>query len=370
MHGRYRRASLCVTILLIIAVPAISTARPKDDLQRTRKKLRAVRNDLQADESKAHTLKQRIRAIGHDITSAQIQINQLDSRIARIGSEVRSAEARIRSAQAEIDEIRRVATEQAVDLYKSGSSETLSALLDARSIGELNDRIEMLGVAAQDNTAALVRYGRLRVGIEAQNRLLLARKEQLSSTRSEQAEALATRNELRSTLSRALTELNRTIGRTKTREGHLEDAAAALEEKLLAAQAKSSVTSLGISSRGFIWPLNGPVTSPFGSRWGSMHTGIDIDGYTGQPVVAAKAGNVFYLGAGMTGYGNAVVIDHGGGLSTLYAHLSGYAVSGGQGVEQGQIVGYVGCTGNCYGDHLHFEIRMAGNPVNPLDFLP
>ncbi len=127
--------------------------------------------------------------------------------------------------------------------------------------------------------------------------------------------------------------------------------------------------ALGTSSAGYIWPLNGAVTSYYGPRWGSMHTGIDIDGVTGQPVVASKAGSVIMAGS-YSGYGNAVIVDHGGGYQTLYAHLSSFAVSSGQSVGQGQTVGAVGCTGSCTGDHLHFEVRVNGSPTDPMQYLP
>src|SRR5207253_10864954 len=122
------------------------------------------------------------------------------------------------------------------------------------------------------------------------------------------------------------------------------------------------------SAYGFIWPVNGPVTSPFGMRWGRMHTGIDIGVPYGTPIHAVAAGQVIYAGW-MEGYGNLVFIDHGRGLSTGYAHQSTIAVSNGQAVTQGQVIGYVGCTGHCFGPHLHFEVRVNGTPVDPLGYL-
>lgn len=100
-----------------------------------------------------------------------------------------------------------------------------------------------------------------------------------------------------------------------------------------------------------------------------MHTGIDIDGVTGDPIVASKTGTVI-LAEYYSGYGNAVIVDHGGGYSTLYGHMSAFSVSNGQSVSQGQELGKVGCTGSCTGDHLHFEIRINGNPVDPMPYLP
>jgi murein DD-endopeptidase MepM/ murein hydrolase activator NlpD len=103
-------------------------------------------------------------------------------------------------------------------------------------------------------------------------------------------------------------------------------------------------------------------------RWGRMHEGIDISAGTGTPIAAAAAGTVISAGW-MGGYGNLVVIDHGGGLATAYAHLSGFGVGSGQSVGQGQVIGYVGCTGHCYGPHVHFEVRVNGAAVDPLGYL-
>jgi murein DD-endopeptidase MepM/ murein hydrolase activator NlpD len=110
------------------------------------------------------------------------------------------------------------------------------------------------------------------------------------------------------------------------------------------------------------------VTSGFGWRWGRMHEGIDIAAPFGAPIHAAAAGTVIYCGW-LGGYGNLIVIDHGGGLATAYGHQSSLAVGCGTSVGQGQVVGYVGCTGHCFGPHVHFEVRVNGSPVDPLGYL-
>lgn len=117
-----------------------------------------------------------------------------------------------------------------------------------------------------------------------------------------------------------------------------------------------------------LWPATGRITSPFGRRWGTIHTGIDIANNSGTPIYAAEAGKVFFS-AHNGGYGNLIKIDHGGGMVTYYAHLRARQVSSGTSVTRGQLIGYMGSTGNSTGPHLHFEVRINGTPVDPMRYL-
>lgn len=119
------------------------------------------------------------------------------------------------------------------------------------------------------------------------------------------------------------------------------------------------------------WPVEGPVTSPFGPRWGRMHEGIDISASTGTPIHAAQTGRV-ELAAPTSGYGNYVCIQHAAKLSTCYAHLSTYRARAGTVVSRGEVIGLGGCTGHCFGDHLHFEVRLGpawSQAVDPMPYL-
>jgi murein DD-endopeptidase MepM/ murein hydrolase activator NlpD len=122
-------------------------------------------------------------------------------------------------------------------------------------------------------------------------------------------------------------------------------------------------------SSGLIWPVAGTLWGGFGPRGSSFHKGIDIGAAYGTAVGAAASGQVVLATSG-GGYGNYVVVRHGDGMETLYAHLSAIYVSLGQYVGQGEVVGAVGCTGWCTGNHLHFEVHVGGSPVNPLLYLP
>jgi murein DD-endopeptidase MepM/ murein hydrolase activator NlpD len=148
----------------------------------------------------------------------------------------------------------------------------------------------------------------------------------------------------------------------------------AVSDQIAAELARASQTA-PLGNGTFIRPIPGaPITSGFGYRTDpitgqqAFHSGVDFGASCGTPIKAAGTGVV--LSAGYNGgYGNATVINHGGGLGTLYGHQSAFAVSAGQRVEQGQVIGYVGSTGKSTGCHLHFEVRVNGNPVNPLAYL-
>jgi murein DD-endopeptidase MepM/ murein hydrolase activator NlpD len=119
----------------------------------------------------------------------------------------------------------------------------------------------------------------------------------------------------------------------------------------------------------WVWPADGPITSPFGHRWGRRHDGVDIDAAYGSAVVAPQRGTVTHAGPGLSGYGLVVEIDHGNGLSTLFAHLSKVTATVGQVVAQGDQVGAVGATGQVTATHLHYEVHVNGVPVNPMPWL-
>lgn len=127
----------------------------------------------------------------------------------------------------------------------------------------------------------------------------------------------------------------------------------------------SSVSSTMTGREGFIWPVKGAINTPFGGD----HDGIDIEGETGDPIVAARAGRIVFAGDDGDGYGTKIVIDHGRGVSSLYSHLAEMFVRHGW-VDRGDKIGTVGCTGSCTGDHLHFEILENKRALNPVEFLP
>jgi len=147
-----------------------------------------------------------------------------------------------------------------------------------------------------------------------------------------------------------------------------EAAPAAAAPAAAAADAVPVPAPAPVASSGLIWPWHGAITQPFGPT----HKGIDIDGYNqiGAPIVAAAGGTVVLAAYTDYGYGNYVIIDHGDGMQTLYAHLSAIWVAQGQSVSQGEAIGALGTSGYSTGPHLHFEVHIGGVPVDPLGYLP
>jgi murein DD-endopeptidase MepM/ murein hydrolase activator NlpD len=194
-----------------------------------------------------------------------------------------------------------------------------------------------------------------------------------AQTRDVRDQLVGAKNDLSSTKQQKLQDISKLTAEQQAEVGEidaLQAASASLTARIQAAQANRQAGSPNAtpSSAGLIWPVNGPVTSPFGWRWGRMHQGIDIGVGYGAPIRAAASGTIIYCGW-ESGYGNLVVIDHGGNLATAYGHQSSIAVACGQQVNQGDVIGYVGCTGHCTGPHLHFEVRINGAPVDPLGYL-
>ena len=369
--------------------------------------------------SHKHSVDARISALHARVDAAQQRAERLAAEIASVNSRIHGLETRVgdvntRLAALENDlalhrrkldrltELFRVQTRRysllrgqyslalarlnarLVQVYEQGDVSSLDVVLEARSLSDLIDRLEYVRQLASEDDRIATSVGRardsaqearaktrkLRSVVAAETRAVQARTEQVRAVRDE---LLANTRQLvsaRSTKRVNLADVRASERQAAAESQALERVSAALGAQIQAAQAASSYSppSSAPSSSGFIWPVNGPVVSPFGMRWGRMHTGIDIGVSYGTPIHAAAAGQVIYAGW-MDGYGNLVFIDHGRGISTGYAHQSGIAVSNGQSVAQGQAIGYVGCTGHCFGPHLHFEVRVNGSPVDPLGYL-
>jgi murein DD-endopeptidase MepM/ murein hydrolase activator NlpD len=391
--------------LAALAVAATVVATPASaDVYSRKHSVDSRLSTLQVRIARAH---ERASALSAEIASVSTQIQSLQNRVGDVSGRLATLESDLALHQRKLDrltELFRIETKQyfllrheyalalarlnarLVEVYERGDVDSLDVILAAANLSDLLDGLDYVNqIGAQDRRiatgvgrakgaarAARERTRKIRDVVAAETRAVQVRTEQVRAVRDE---LLANRSELVSARSQKRVSLAkvRASEREEVAEAQaLERVSSSLGAQIQAAQTSSSSAyappTSTPSASGFIWPVNGPVTSPFGMRWGRMHTGIDIGVSYGTPIHAAASGRVIYAGW-MDGYGNLVFVDHGGGISTGYAHQSSIAVANGQEVSQGSVIGYVGCTGHCFGPHLHFEVRVNGNPVDPLGYL-
>jgi murein DD-endopeptidase MepM/ murein hydrolase activator NlpD len=355
----------------------------------------AVAQDLESERAAKQSELEDVKARG-DVLSSEIsdysdQIAQLQGEVAilrarelEVEQQLRETIARLETEKENLAELRdkltrslNILSHRLVDIYKSDQPDALTVILDSKGFDDLVNRYDYLTRIQDQDAAIAARVRFLRdESRETVDRIRIAKEEieakeaELERTRMQLEARQAELDAVRDQKAAALDQVDATAERL---EGDISDLNEQIQEQLAEAQASTSTTDplpagpIQSGSSGMIWPVSGPVTSPFGMRWGRLHAGIDIAVPSGTPIRAAKSGSIV-LAAPTSGYGNYTCIDHGGGLSTCYAHQSSYAITSGS-VSQGDVIGYVGCTGSCYGDHLHFEVRVNGAPVDPMGYL-
>jgi murein DD-endopeptidase MepM/ murein hydrolase activator NlpD len=394
-----RRRFLVVAALLAALLVAVPAAL--GDLGERKQAIDARISQLQQEIAAA---KRRERVLTSDIAASREQIDTIQSRVTDLAARVDSLQEELDRHRARLGVLRQQYARQTVllgalqrseqvaeerlhrrlvDIYESGSPSAIEILFSVSSFSDLLSQLEYAeSIARRDQQiASSVAAARRRVAVERQRTDEIRREEERTTAAvDEQAQ------EQRAALTELVRRRDELVGAEADRQALLDKIqeqrkgaqeeldvlqreSARLADRIRAAQSGSSIASAApASSSGFIWPVSGPITSPFGWRWGRMHEGIDIGVGFGTPIHAAAAGTVIWAGW-MGGYGNLVVIDHGGGISTAYGHQQRIYVHVGQHVVQGQTIGEVGSTGHSFGPHLHFEVRVNGNPVDPLGYL-
>jgi murein DD-endopeptidase MepM/ murein hydrolase activator NlpD len=404
--GPHRRFTLLalVALLAVAAALAVAGGAPAQDLEAIQSKIDASRAQLDEKQSQLQHAKDRagvlsttIQKYGDQLDQLRGEVATLQNRIAIVQTQLRKKEAELKEAKARLAALRehlkrslRILRERLVAIYKSNNPDAMTVILNSRGFDDMVSRYDYLQRIQSQDTSIAIRVKRLRnEEKETVDRVRAAR----DAIAAKQAELERTQAELearQADLATARQKDQQILGQVQQTqdqlEGDVSDISAQIQSQIQAQQeaqaaaaaASSSGTTTapagpvqGESSSGMIWPVNGPITSPFCEQraWESCHPGIDIGVPGGTPIQAAAAGTVSIAGPN-DGYGNYTCIDHGGGISTCYAHQSTIAVSVGQQVSQGQVIGTVGCTGLCFGDHLHFEVRVNGAVVDPMGYLP
>jgi murein DD-endopeptidase MepM/ murein hydrolase activator NlpD len=382
-------------LLLWLAVPVLSNGDPGS----LPEKIDSKRSQIQAKKGRERVLtttisrySARISTLQGDITAlqarqARIQAD-LDAKLAelaRVQDRLRRERIRLARLRARLAEARTVLSKRLVEIYKADRPDVVTVILESDGFAELLERMEFMQRVSAQDTRIIARVQAAKAEAAATAKRLDALEERqrdvtaiVARRRDEVAAVKDSLVDRREQYEGARAVKTRALVSTRAQRHDLEGDLRALEKeqarvvaKLAAAQAGGGSAPAGPIRQGsgqLIWPVNGPLVSPFGMRWGRLHAGVDIAVPAGTPIRAADSGRVVLLGW-TGGYGNYTCLDHGGGLSTCYAHQSSYATSMGASVGKGQVIGYVGCTGHCFGDHLHFETRVSGQPVDPMGYL-
>jgi murein DD-endopeptidase MepM/ murein hydrolase activator NlpD len=387
--------------LLLACVLALATAAPLAVAGLTTES-EGIDTRIERLREEIERAKQREIVLTSDIAAAREQIDVIQGEVDALAAKVEALELELARHRARLEELRRLYVEQTrhlaisergdriaqarleqrlVELYQTDFPDEIEILFASGSLDDVISGIEYLNqIARQDE--------RIAEDVARAKRELAAARRETAATKAAEAETTALLAERTAEQGAALDGLvarrdqlvsaqgDRQALLTTVRGGRREaqeDLDALERESAVLASRIRSVQRGGAgggapSASGFIWPVNGPITSPFGQRWGRLHAGVDIGAGFGTPIHAAASGTVIHAGW-LGGYGNLVVVDHGGGLSTAYAHQQRIYVSVGAAVGQGQVLGEVGSTGYSFGAHLHFEVRVNGSPVDPLGYL-
>ena len=373
---RPRILSACLALLLLFTAMAPVLA---DELEEKQQQLDSIQRQMEEQQQKAEnarrkeqTVAEQLRAIQAELDVAQGEYDSVNDMLADTEQQIKANTELTAQLTKKLEAQRKILERRIRDIYKNGQVNYIDVLLGAKDFNDFVTRMDLLKrILAYDAT--------LIQGTKADREKLNRAKAQLESDRAkildlrklaaEKRAQVAARRQERQKLLNAATYERETEERTYN---ELIETSRQIEQTIRRMQSGAKV---GGSTGAMLWPAEGPITSPFGWRthpiFGTqrLHTGIDIGADYGDSVLAADGGVVIeadWLG----GYGNAVIIDHGNGISTLYAHNSQLLVSEGQSVAKGQTISRVGSTGYSTGPHLHFEVRQNGTPVNPLDYLP
>lgn len=400
-----RRLLPLLALALIVAAPAAASDIHKKK-QSVDARLAQVQQQLARSKTQESRLDRQVATLSGSIHRVELQVGGVSQRLSSLEADIALHRRRLQA----LDELLRLQTrryrqlrhrydlavlrldQHLVRIYEQPTPTTLDLLLAAKSFQEVLNQVSYLGaIAAEDkHVAEAVKEAKaqaqaarrhtigVRQTVTAETQVIRGRAQQAAILR---AQLVSSRSQLvgvRGAKRQALLATRRQIQQEAGESQALQAASDQLAAQLRAqAQASSSAATTTTSAGGpaaagpaphFIWPVSGPITSPFGMRWGTLHPGIDIGVPTGTPVHASAAGKVVWCGW-MSGYGNFVVLDNGGGFATAYGHNSRIAVHCGEEVAQGQVISYSGCTGFCTGPHVHFEIRVDGTPVDPLTYL-
>jgi len=382
-------AKILIIILMLSFILTSPTAKNHIFAQSLEEELQSIKDEKEANQKKideankkvAEYLKQ-VNTVESQLLTSLSELEDLNDKLAQAKSDVdkttidlAAKEQELAKTNAELDEKTQILNRRVALIYEKRDSSILEVLFETKDFLDFISRLKMFNlIAKQDAQVVQEVKDKKAACLNIKNAML---------------DLMAKQKELQDSISKLVTQSEQKkaeIEDTYNQKNDLLSGAKADKNELVALQSQltakeSEITKIlesykyGTAPTGkLMWPAVGTMTSPFGNRFHPilgvwrMHTGIDIAAPRGTPVKAADGGQVIQASYN-SGYGNCILIYHGGGMATWYAHLQGFNCSVGQNVSKGQVIGFIGSTGLVTGPHLHFEVRINGVPQNPMQYL-
>jgi murein DD-endopeptidase MepM/ murein hydrolase activator NlpD len=385
--------TLALSAYFLLPMPGLSEPlnkridRARQKVSKKKHKEGVLTSDISNYNNKIRGLQGDIRSLQQRQNRMQSQLDQKRAELQRVQNELQIARDRLARLRTRLQFAENVLSQRLVEIYKSDDPDLVTVVLESHGFEDLLERASYMRRISDQDQRIITRVRDLKKQATSEANHLARLEQQAQSA----ADAIAARrNDIAASKNRLVdSRVNLQSARDgrKTILARLRSSRHRIEEDLSAMQAQQArirsqlggggggggSAPAGPIKRGsgqLIWPVNGPITSPFCERraWEACHPGIDIGVASGTPIRAADSGRVAIAGS-VSGYGNYTCIQHTGSLSTCYGHQSSIGVHVGQSVSQGQVIGLSGCTGLCFGPHLHFEVRVNGSVVNPLNYL-
>ena len=387
--GLRKIISLLVALALLVPLTGEVTVMPssavtqaeiddlKDqaaDLDSQRAELQQQLKSIQADKSKALEQKSLLE---QQIDATQAEIDNIQAQIQKYSELISQKEAELAEAEEQEQQLYELFCERVRYMEEEGEVSYWSILFSSSDFSDLLDNFMMVEEVIDYDNSVMEELLDLQAQIEADKADLETSKQEQEAAKTKQEAAKADLKDQEAQVDALIQEISSQEDQLEAAEAQLKSAANAMdaEIKRLEKEMASQIANVP-SESGFLWPLPSSwntLSSLFGSRIHPItgkpnnHTGIDIPASKNTNIYAAKSG-VVTTSTYNSSYGNYVVVSHSDGTSTLYAHMNKRAVSKGQTVSQGQVIGYVGTTGSSTGNHLHFEVRVNGNRVDPVNY--
>ena len=367
-----------LTLLLILSQLTVTFADSIDDkkaeLEEAQQKVQQADAVRQQARAKADEANNRMKEIVSQLTKLQKEINDLQQKADKLQKDMDENQRVLEEKKKQMEGRMKIYRQRLRDIYINGQINYLDVLLGAKDLNDFAGRMFLLQKIIAGDLELVETVRREANEIQSRQDLLVKQMAEIKKDRADLDKKRGEAEKVKEERAQLLYKAEEEKRQKDADYDRLNAISENIKNMLQNMERSSSMPSQGGTGK-FIWPCTGPITSYAGWRthpvFGTTryHSGIDIAVDTGTPIKAADSGTVVYAGW-MGGYGYAVMIDHGGGLVTIYGHNSELNCSEGQAVSQGQVISFAGSTGWSTGPHCHFEVRLHGEVVDPLNYLP